>query len=316
MQDALAKEKWTVFEVLRWTTQRFSKHGMATPRLDAEILLAHCLSVDRLRLYLDCDKPLAKEELQKYGILVRRRLKSEPVAYLIGEKEFWSLRFEVNPSVLVPRPETELLVEIALAWIDQKQAAMERSLETECVSKTNLNVVDLGTGSGAVAIALAHERPDICVWGVDVDPKAVTVAKRNAERNNTKVSFCCGDLLASIPSELQIDLLVANLPYVPTNDFLRLNPEVRDWEPRVALDGGQDGLDLVRRLITEGKSRVKNGAFWAFEIDPSQAQVVKNLLSSHSFGQIQTHRDLAGLDRVVSGVFLDQCRLLGHGLAP
>lgn len=286
------KATWNILAVLRWTTDRFTKHGLDSPRLDAELLLSHSLGVDRVRLYTDFDKPMGADELAAFRDLVRRRLRYEPVSYIRGQKEFWSLDFEVRPGVLVPRPDTELLVELCRGRID---FLLESGVESPAV-------LDVGTGSGAIAVALAHERPAAHIRAADISSDALALASDNAQRNGVEVEFILSDLLQGIEAPIAVDILVANLPYISTDEFNGLSPDVAQWEPRLALDGGADGLDLVRRLIQQANSRLKPGAFLAFEVGATQTGATSQLLEAAGATEICTHPDLAGLPRAVTAI--------------
>lgn len=254
--------------------------GCDTPRLDAELLLAEVLDpahpVGRERLVLDRDVEMAAEARARFGELVERRAAREPVAYILGRREFRRLTLAVDRRVLIPRPETELLVEAGLGL------------------PSGSRVLDVGTGSGAVALALKDERPDLAVRGTDVSSGALAVARGNAARLGLDVSFTAADLLDGEPS----DAVLANLPYVPQG--APLAPEIARFEPPDALFAGPDGLDLVRRLI----SMLGDGpvGLVALEIGPEQATEVRRLLVGAGYGEVDVRRDLAGYDRVVVGV--------------
>jgi release factor glutamine methyltransferase len=279
-------DTWTILRVLTWTAERFARQGIGSARLDAEVLLAHLLGVDRIRLYTDFDKPLAAPELARVRDGVRRRLAGEPVAYITGEREFWSLTLSVDRAVLVPRPETELLVEVALELC--------RGLERP-------TFVDVGTGSGAIAIALGHTLPAARLVAIDREAAAIEVAARNAARHAVTLTLLAGDLLDPLPPGEQPDLLLSNLPYVPSAELAGLAPEVRDWEPRTALDGGADGLALIRRLVPQASRRLPAGAALALEVGAGQAGAVRTLFEEHGFLAVEVRRDLAQLERVVVG---------------
>jgi len=229
-------ETWTTLKVLDWTANRFTRAGIPSPRLEAQVLLAHVLGCDRTRLYMDFEKPLGDDELASYRGLIQRRLSGEPVAYLVGHQEFWSLSFQVGPEVLIPRRDTETVIEQVLDQIGARDAA--------------LRIADVATGSGAIAITLAHELPSASVIATDLSQAAAAMATDNAARNqvDARVEVRVGDLLAPLAGEAPFDVLVSNLPYVPAGDIEGLAPEVQR-EPRLALDGGDDGLHLLRRLI-------------------------------------------------------------------
>ncbi len=275
-------EVWTPLKVLEWTTGRFADAGNPSPRLDAQVLLAHVLDCDRVSLYTNFDKPLKEEELRQYRELIRRRLAGEPTAYLIGEKEFWSLAFTVDERVLIPRPDTELLVEVALELARARGASPR--------------IAEIATGSGAVAIALAKELPDATVVATDLSAGALAVATANVERHGVgdRVELREGDLLAPLAGE-RFDVLVANLPYVPTGDLPTLSAEVR-CEPRGALDGGPDGLDLLRRLCAGAAAHLAPGGAIALEHGFDQGPGVRALLAS--LAGATTRTDLAGQPRV------------------
>jgi release factor glutamine methyltransferase len=278
--------RWTVLEVIRWTVARFTERDLATPRLDAELLVAHALGLPRLQLYVQFDRPLLPDELAAIRALIKRRQAGESVAYLVGKKEFWGLEFAVDARVLVPRPDTETLIEVArerLADAPTPRAA------------------DVGTGSGAIALTLAKLFPAAAVFAVDVSPAALEVARGNAERLALAVTFVEGDLGAPLAEHGPFSLLVANLPYIPSGELAALPAEVR-VEPTLALDGGPDGLALVRRLVAEAPGLLGPGGVLALEIGAGQAPATAELLRAAGFTDLQTRRDLGGIERVVSGV--------------
>jgi release factor glutamine methyltransferase len=279
---------WTVLDVVRWTTARFSERGLGTPRLDAELLVAHVLSLPRVQLYVQFERVLSPEELGALRDLIKRRQAGESIAYLTGRKEFWKFEFGVDARVLVPRPDTETLVEEALARI---APAAEGSAP---------RFADVGTGSGALAITLAKLRTDAAVFASDVSAAALEVARANAERLGASVTFVEGDLAAPLAAHAPFALLVANLPYIPTGDLASLPIDVRT-EPALALDGGVDGLDLVRRLVADAPALLAPAGALALEIGAGQADATRALLTSAGFTDVQTRKDLAGVERVVSG---------------
>jgi release factor glutamine methyltransferase len=325
-------KRWTVKDVLLWTTSRFEERGLASPRLDAEVLAAHALGVARLQLYVQFDRPLLPEELAAIRELVKRRQAGESVAYVVGKKEFWGLEFAVDARVLVPRPDTETLVGEALDRVgraprprprrlagadraDAEAAAGTAAAEagsaaepatadaapTERPSRPAPRIADVGTGSGAIAIALAKERPDATVFAVDVSPDALVVARANADRLGVAVTFLEGDLAAPLAPLAPLDLIVANLPYVRTGDIAGLAPEVRA-EPARALDGGADGLDLVRRLVAAAPALLAPGGALALEIGIGQAAETARLCAAAGLADVRVVRDLGQIERVVSGV--------------
>jgi release factor glutamine methyltransferase len=249
--------------------------GCDTPRLDAELLLAEALGVGRERLVLDAREAVPAGAGERFTDLVRRRASWEPVAYILGRKGFRGIELAVDRRVLIPRPETELLVEAALSL------------------PAGARVVDVGTGSGAVALALKDERPDLDVVGIDVSEDAVAVARGNARLCGLEVGFVCGDLLDGA----RCDAVLANLPYVA--DGVSLAPEIALYEPAGALFAGADGLDVIRRLVAE--VRGSDVPFIALEIGFDQAPAVETLLGDAGFGSVDRHRDLAGHERVIVG---------------
>jgi len=316
-------KRWTVKDVLLWTTSRFEERGLQTPRLDAEVLTAHALRVPRLQLYVQFDRPLLPEELASIRELVKRRQAGESVAYVVGKKEFWGLELAVDARVLVPRPDTETLVDEALTRVGRVPRARPRRLaeaEPETASPDTAEaspaadalapsqtarpaprIADVGTGSGAIAIALAKERPDATVFAVDVSPDALAVARANAERLGAAVTFLEGDLAAPLASLAPFDLIVANLPYVPAGDIAGLAPEVRA-EPALALDGGADGLALVRRLVAAAPALLTPGGALALEIGIGQATETARLCAAAGLTDVRIVRDLGQIERVVSAV--------------
>jgi release factor glutamine methyltransferase len=245
----------------------------ATPRLDAELLLAEALGVSRSWLVTERDALVAPEALARFERLLDRRRSHEPVAYILGERAFRYITLNVDRRVLIPRPETELLVEVGLEL------------------PRGTRVIDVGTGSGAIALALASERPDLEVWGSDVDAQALGVARANARRLGLDVRFLEADLLAGVPGPF--GAVLANLPYVPEGD--RLPPDVAQYEPRAALFAGGDGLDVIRRLVR----MVGETPCVALEVGLGQAGAVSALLAAAGFPSVESRRDLAGIERVV-----------------
>lgn len=274
---------WTILRVLTWTEQRFNERGLGTPRLDAQVLLAHVLQKDRVYLYTHFDQPLQPPELAAYRALIQRRLAGEPVAYLVGTKEFRSLELHVDARVLVPRPDTETLVDVALALVGDEG-----------------RVVDIGTGSGAIALALKHTRPALDVLAVDRSPDAATVARANAARLALAVDVVEGNLLAPVVARGPFALIVSNPPYIPSGEIAALAAEVRN-EPRAALDGGRDGLDLVRRLIVDAPPLLVPGGALALEIGAGQAATVAALFAADGrYEPAEVTKDLGGVERVVA----------------
>jgi release factor glutamine methyltransferase len=287
-RDKQTDVAWTTLEVLNWTSQRFGEAGMESARLEAQVLLAHALGCTRVQLYTGFDKPLGEEELARIRGLIKRRLGGEPLAYVIGEQEFWSLPFWVDPAVLVPRHDTETVVQVVLDAIAPGERAAPR------------RVADLCTGSGILAVTLARELPGARVIATDVSPEAAAVARRNADRHAVadRVEVRVGDLLAPLAGEAPFDVVVSNPPYVATGDLAGLSAEVKR-EPRLALDGGPDGLDLVRRLVAGLPALVAPGGLIAIEHGFDQGDAARAIVdASGGFAPAATRADLAGRPRV------------------
>jgi release factor glutamine methyltransferase len=273
----------TVAEVLRRSTEYLAGRGSPTARLDAELLLSHGLGLSRIELYTQFDRPLRDDELAACRELVRRRGSREPVAYVIGEWSFRHLDLAVDPRVLVPRPETEILVDRCLALLDG--AGRPRLL-------------DVGTGSGAIALALKHELPDADVAACDVSPDALDVAAANAERLGLEVAFHRCDLLDGVPGG-EFDLIASNPPYVAEGELAGLEPEVADYEPRLATVAGPDGLEVFRALLPQAAGRLAAGGHLVLECGAGQAAAVSAELDRTGYGHPAVDRDLAGIERVV-----------------
>ena len=279
----------TVLDVLRLSTGYLGEHGSTTPRLDAELLCAHVLGIRRLDVYLQFDRPLRDAELDAARELVRRRGRGEPVAYLTGVRDFYGRAFAVTPAVLIPRPETETLVGVALQHVLARSDGMR-----------NLRVVDLGTGSGCVAVSLAAEVAELRVVATDVSAAALEVAEDNARRHGVseRVGFALGSWGEALDGAA--DLVVSNPPYVTVDELAHADRDVRDYEPHVALLGGDDGLGAYRALIGSLRGKLAGGARVLLEVDPRRAELVRTLIANEFAGSETTLvRDLAGRNRVV-----------------
>jgi release factor glutamine methyltransferase len=277
---------WSVLELLRWTTTYLADRGLENARLNAELLLAGALRLKRLDLYLQYDRPLAAEELAEFKQRLKRRALREPLQYIDGVAAFRELLLKVDRRVLIPRPETEVLVEAVLGWARGREA---------------LHAVDVGTGSGAIALALATEGPFARVVAVDVQEDALALARENhaAAAPDSPVEFRPGDLLAPVRGE-RFDVVVSNPPYVRDDERTGLEPEVRDWEPARALFAGPDGLEVVRRLATDAPAVLRPGGLLALEVGAGQPAAVAALLrESGRWAEPRVLRDLAGRDRIV-----------------
>lgn len=279
---------WTIKELIRWTTDFLAKKGVENPRADAQILLGHVLGHDKTYLLVNFDQQPSEADRNRFKELIQRRVAGWPVAYLVGSRGFYNQVFEVTPAVLIPRPETETLVLEALTFLKPRTAPA---------------VLDLGTGSGCIGITIAHEKKDARVTAVDVSPDALTVAKRNAEKNGVaeRVTFLQGDLFAPLPPDSQFDLIASNPPYIAHNEFAALQPDVRDHEPRAALDGGADGLNFYRRIAADAGRFLKPGGRLLLEIGATQDADVRAILSERPELEVgPTLKDDAKLPRVVT----------------
>ncbi|MCC6522084.1 MAG: peptide chain release factor N(5)-glutamine methyltransferase [Polyangiaceae bacterium] len=284
---AAAGGTWTVRRVVAWATDDFRRRGSTSPRLECELLLCEVLGCDRVKLVIDADRPLEPGELAAYRALHQRRRRGEPVAYLRGEREFYGLRFVVDRRVLVPRPETELLVEVGLR-------------RTQALS-LSARVLDLCTGSGCVAIALKKQRPTTLVVGSDVSREALEVARLNAERLGALVGWLESDLFAALTRcRGKLDLVTANPPYIAEPDVPGLPVDVRDFEPRLALVAGPDGLAFYRRLAAEAPAMLAPAGVLAVEVGAGQAGAVAGLFAAAGLGEVAIDKDYAGIERVVS----------------
>jgi len=268
--------------------------GCDTPALDAELLAAHLLGVDRSRLWMNAARCLSEEEQARLRELLERRCRREPLPYILSEWEFFGLKLEVSPAVLIPRPETETLVEACLGFLYRRDA----------------KGAEAGCGCGAISIAIAHHNPGVRIFATDCSEAALRVARRNVSHHNLtdRITLLHGDLLEPLetvgrgcrpPPHGCLDFIVANLPYIPTAQIPFLPPEVKDWEPREAIDGGPDGLTIIRRLIAQSPCWLQKNGFLALEISPEQAAAVKELLCSRGFTRIQILPDLSGKERVI-----------------
>lgn len=277
-------ERWTVLKILKWTADYFTDKGIESARLEAELLLVSTLKMDRVGLYVNFERPLDASELSDYKAKVQRRAQHEPVQYILGETEFWSLPFKVSPAVLVPRADTEVLVEEALKRLGDAA-----------------RILDVGTGSGAIAVALAHEKPQVKVTALDRSEPALEVARSNTILNEVEARVECvvGDL-AALPSG-PFDMIVSNPPYIPSRDWETLMPEVRDHEPRLALDGGDDGLTAYRHLAVQANKTLVPGGWLLVEVGIGQAKDVSALFLAAGLCEIGQRDDYAGIARVVMG---------------
>ncbi len=285
----------TVGRALATARQRLKEAGCENARLDAEVLLAHTLGVNRAWLYAHPERRLRPDEAAAFEALVMRRARHEPVAYLVGHKSFYGLDFIVDRRVLIPRPETEVLVEQALEVLRWHQARHEQN-----GSSRALRVADVGTGCGAIAVTLAVKCPDLRVYAIDVSEDALAVAEQNVRRHGVedRVVLLQGDLLT--PLSEPVELIVANLPYIPATDWPTLAPDITEYEPRVALDGGPDGLAVIERLLAQASAWLLPRGVILLEIGRDQGDPVRQRALRHfPWAQVDVLSDYAGLDRIV-----------------
>jgi release factor glutamine methyltransferase len=281
----MSAESWSLRRLLQWTGQFLREKGVESSRLEAEILLAHVLGCKRIDLYVRSEELATDAQRSAYRDLIKKRVEGCPVAYLTGQREFYQLPFAVTPAVLIPRPETETLVMEGLRLLKGKPAA---------------RVVDVGTGSGCVALSIAHQQPAASVTAIDLSAEALKVARGNANKHGLgeRVRFLEGDLFAPVAGET-FDLIVSNPPYIATAEIETLARDVRDFEPRAALDGGPDGLDVYRRLIQDSPQHLKPGGSLLLEIGATQEAPVRELLTQANFTEIRVHPDARKLPRVI-----------------
>lgn len=281
---AQQQEKWDVLKILNWTKGYLADKGVENPRLEAEWLLCEALSLDRVGLYLNFDKPLSDQELATFRTMVARRAKREPLQYILGTQEFMGLEFQVTPAVLIPRHDTEVLVTEAI----QRAQALP-------------SILDIGAGSGCVAVALAQALSGTEISSVDISPEALEVARGNAERNGVAVHFFQGSLFEPFAGR-RFGMVVSNPPYIPKHDLDTLQPEVRGFEPVNALDGGADGLDFYRSIVAQAPEHLLERGWLLFEVGAGQAPDVLALLEQGGFSAgTFTAQDPAGIERVVGG---------------
>ncbi len=289
----MKRKSWKVKELLETATDYLKQKEIYNSRLDAEVLLAHLLKVDRLHLYLNLDQPLTEEEISGYRSVIRRRSLREPLQYITGLQEFWSLEFMVNSEVLIPRPETELLVEQALARMKGPQVSRNGDSK----------VLDLGTGCGAVAISVAKELEEVDLWATDISAGALEVARLNSERHGVseRIEFIQGDLWEPFSDcPIAFDIILSNPPYIASEDFSQLPPEVRDYEPRQALDGGKGGMYYIEKILKEGIDYLKEGGWLIVEMAPDQTQEALEITGQiRGYGQKERVKDYSHQYRVV-----------------
>jgi release factor glutamine methyltransferase len=284
-------EEWTIGKLLQWTSDYLKQHGSESPRLEAEVLLAHARGCKRVDLYTSFGEPADEALRTKFRALVKRRAEGVPFAYLVGKREFYSLDFKVTPDVLIPRPETEFLVIALLDLIKSMPAGNEA-----------IQVADVGTGSGIIALSVAKHAPRVQSTAIDVSSAALGIAKENAERLGVseRVEFVESDLFAALPAGRMFDFIASNPPYITTAEFAALSPEVRDHEPQLALVAGENGLSVIERLLPQAAERLRPGGTLLLEISPMLQQRVESLVAADPrWALAPTTKDLAGHARVV-----------------
>ncbi len=286
-----------ISEALRWAKDSLSRSGIPNTPLDAEVLLAEILRRDRSFLYSHPELPISPEAEELLGVWIRRRSRNLPVAYILGKKEFWSLEFGVTPAVLIPRPETELLAALSIEKAKEEKAEL---------------IVEVGCGSGALLVSLARELGGSRFCAIDSSPDALWVARQNAKRCGVagKILFLRGDLLTALRGpgwEGNLDLVVSNPPYIPRGEIPGLSPDIRLYEPRKALDGGEDGLSFYRRLIPEAARFLRAGGWLIMEMGQGQSKAIRGLFTqSKVFGEVSAAKDYQGIERVISARRLER----------
>jgi release factor glutamine methyltransferase len=286
-RDPNSDEIWTVGRLLSWTTGFLKRQGSETPRLDAEVMLAHVLAWERVQLYTHFEQEVDEAVRTSYRTLVRRRAEGAPVAYLVGRKEFYSLSFRVSPAVLIPRPDSEFVV---VEFLE-----LTRDIESPVA-------VDVGTGSGCLAIASAHQRPAARFIAIDISQPALEIAQQNARTLGVaeRIEFRLGNQLEPVAGEGPFDAIISNPPYIPTADLARLEPGVRDYEPHAALDGGASGLAVVAGLIERSAALLKPGGHLILEIGDAQESPVRSLIEAQpDYRLAPTVYDHTGHPRVI-----------------
>lgn len=286
-------KNWRIIDIINWGTQYFKLKGIDEARLTIELMLCHILKCKRVDLYVNFEKPLTKSELENLKELIKRRLRREPLQYIIGKTEFMGLEFKLTPAVLIPRPETEILVERAL-----------ETLKKEFADRKTPKVLDIGTGSGNIAISLAKFLGDkITVIGIDISKEAIELAKENAQLNGVKnVEFIQLDLFdQKLINEFkkQFDLIVSNPPYIAVDEIENLQDEIKKFEPRHAITDGANGLSFYKRIAKIGKELINETGFILVEIAYGQAENVKKIFTDADYGQIEIFKDYLGIERVI-----------------
>jgi release factor glutamine methyltransferase len=286
-------KRWIIKDLLDVTTGYLRDKNIDNPRLCAETLLAYQLNSSRIKLYLTYDHPLSENDIANYRLMIKRRIDREPAQYITGIQEFWSLDFLVTPQVLIPRPETEILVEQLLSILGNDRVNKEQTPY----------ILDLGTGSGAIAVSLAKELQGATIWASDISAPALDIAKINSEKHGVKgrIQFIQGNLFEPFAGKpTRFDIIVSNPPYIASEDYVSLPPEIRDYEPRLALDGREGGLFFVERIIMESPAYLNPGGWLLIEMDPGQILKALTMIRQNgSYVEYRYAKDYAEKDRVV-----------------
>jgi len=304
---AVAEQNLTIRATLLWAEEYLLRYGVPDANIEAEYLLSHALDCKRAELHLKHASHISYNALQKFIDFVERRIKREPSQYILGEQEFWGLPFKVTKDVLIPRPETEVLVEEAVKTVRSQESEV-RSQNTkihysELRTPDSKLILDLCTGSGCIAISLAKEIPNSRVFAVDISEKALDVARENAERYDVadRITFLSGDLFEPLNGlNIKADIIVSNPPYISRKMLQELQPEVKDYEPQAALYGGEDGMDFYRKIIADAPAYLAKGGYLMLEMGYRQAGKIKNLIEQNNgFEDIDIKKDFAGIERII-----------------
>jgi len=294
-QPTSTDPEWTIIKLLKWTTSYFESRDIDSPRIEAEILLAHALQLKRIDLYLQYDQPLSSNELLRFKDFIKRRINREPVAYIVGSKEFWSMDFLVTKDVLIPRPETEFLVETAVNLLPQDSASNS--------ILTPKRILELGTGSGAVILAIASMRPYHLFFASDRKTSAAKLAKQNAAHHglDSKISFICANWFGPFKDKRPLfDMIVSNPPYIPSRVIGRLQPEIVKYEPISAIDGGEDGLLCLRHIINNAHLYLQQKGYLLLELGHDQRNDVQKIVDQCAkYENVLYTKDYSEYDRVV-----------------
>ncbi|MBW1738422.1 MAG: peptide chain release factor N(5)-glutamine methyltransferase [Deltaproteobacteria bacterium] len=292
-------KSWIIKDLLKVTADYLKEKEINSPRLTAEVLLSHQLNTDRVNLYLNFDQPLTEKEISGYRSLIKRRLRHEPIQYITGSQEFWSLDFMVDPQVIIPRPESELLVEQAINRVGANFAPQNQSPK----------ILDLGTGSGALAISVAKEVPQARFWATDLSAAALSLARSNAEKHGVseRIQFMRGDLWDPIINlDITFDIIISNPPYITSEEYNDLAPEVRDYEPRLALDGHEGGMYFIEKIIQGGLDYLSPGGWLIMEMSPDQTEKALVLVEQiKGYGEKTRIKDYSHIYRVVMAQKVD-----------